>query len=68
MAKSKKWEKHCTNADSYDLGGGWSYFFFMCACGSGGPNLAREQAMASHRYFFSFGAYELCLLLNQNRI
>ena len=27
MAKSKKWEKHCTGADSDDLGGGWSYFF-----------------------------------------
>ena len=38
-------------------------FFFMCACGFGGPSLAREQAMASHRYFFSLGAYELCLLL-----
>ena len=27
MVKSKKWEKHCTGADSDDLGGGWSYFF-----------------------------------------
>ena len=64
MAKSKKWEKKIVPVPIPTIWVAYGHSFsFMCACGSDGPSLAREQAMASHRYFFSLGAYKLYLLL-----